>query len=354
MSSKSSLSYFNKFVTNNLATNMPKKLQPLFLFGVKAFVLQPLVSCNSNARRAHPGSRAAAEQQMYRLLHHKRLFIQLWRTLAKELPLAPQDVVNVDYSNLGPLAILGFAKQTRRGRAMPVLMRALASNTQGYKKSHPNYGKLKTYYQTWKKTVKADQFSFVLKSLRLLKYLYGVQPRLVFDRGFVNQSIVQFLSDHSWIFYMRMRDDFSVEISGRRQYIGELAEGQYSIIWANRTLRLIVTKPRSRYAQPWYIMTNDLETQPAKIAKLYYHRFEIEESFRDLKTLFRLRWSTLRSWQSLRVVLCFMSIGLICALKQLSQKTILAYQALQPKKQLSVRLEHDKLMLASKKLKLLL
>lgn len=358
MSSKTSLAHFNTFVSSNLGKHIPKKLQPLYRLGIKAFGLQPLTSCNSNARNAHGGSRAAAEQQMYRLLHHQKLFLLLWRAIAQQLPLTATDIINVDYSNLGTLAILGFAKQTRRGRAQPVLMRALASNTQGYKQSHSKYPKLKAYYQQWKKAVEADQFSFVIKSLRLLRYLYHVQPRLVFDRGFVQQSLVQFLVDQDWVFYMRMRDNFKVSLDGERRCTSGLPEGEYSIGWADRTLRLVVTKPRSRYTQPWYIITNDQDISPAKLAKLYYHRFEIEESFRDLKSLFRLRWTRLRTWQSLRVILGFMSIGLICALTQLKHKTIQAYQASQPKKRLSIVriwheiLERDKLKLATSRLEL--
>lgn len=360
MSSKSSLSHLRSFVSNDLGSHIPKKLQPLFLLGVKAFALQPLTTCNGNARSAHEGSRAAAEQQMYRLLHHSKIFLLLWRAVAQEHPLRTSDVVNVDYSNLGSLAILGFAKQTRRGRAIPVLMRALASNTQGHKKTHPKYLQLKTYYQTWKKTMETDQFGFVIKSLRLLRYLYHVQPSLVFDRGFVNQGIIQFLTDQEWLFYMRMRDDFRVTIKGRLQHIGGLPQGEYVVVWAERTLRLIVTKPRSRYSQPWYIITNDWDTAPLKVAKLYYHRFEIEESFRDIKSLFRLRWMRLRSWQSLRVILSFMSLGIMCALQYISAKTAKSYQTLQSKKQLSVvriwqeELERDKLKLVTRKLTLLL
>lgn len=190
--------------------------------------MQPVTSCNGNARISHSGNRVAAEQQMYRLLHHKKLFLLVWRAVSKQLPLKDSDVVNVDYSNLGPLAILGFAKQTRRGRAIPVLMRSLASNTQGFQKTKPKYQKLKDYYAQWKKTVQADQFTFVIKSLLLLRYLYASQPRLVFDRGFANKTIVRFLMNCNWIFYIRMRDDYWVEHEGKRMRIRDLAQGDLS------------------------------------------------------------------------------------------------------------------------------
>lgn len=315
MSSKNSITQLSVFVTKKIPMGIPKKLHSLYEFGIRSFTIQPLVSCNANARMAHLGSRAAAEQQMFRLLRHHKLFLLVWQSLAKQSPLKSTDRINVDYSNLGPLAILGFAKQTRHGRAQPVLMRSLASNTQGHQKSHPSYTKIKQYYALWKKTLQADQFTFVVKSLRLLRYLYGCQPSLVFDRGFANKTLIQFLCDNDWLFYIRMRDDFFVSIDGIRYRVSELSVGNHTIVWGERTMRLVVSKPRKRYQQPWYIITNDVNTNIDKITRYYYHRFEIEESFRDLKSIYHLKHSRVRTWQSLRVVLCFMSIALIVALR---------------------------------------
>jgi hypothetical protein len=357
MPSKNSVTLLNKFTNRDIGHHIPKKLYSLYQFGVRAFTIQPVTSCNGNARISHLGSRAAAEQQMYRLLRHKKLFLLVWRAVSKQLPLKDSDVVNVDYSNLGPLAILGFAKQTRRGRAIPVLMRSLASNTQGQKKTHPKYQKLKDYYSSWKKTVEADQFSFVTKSLTLLRYLYATQPRLVFDRGFANKTIVQFLISSNWVFYTRIRDNYWVECSGLHTRVRDLAQGDYTVVWGGITLRLIITKPRKRYVQPWYILTNDTVTSMSKITKLYYHRFEIEESFRDLKSLFLLKWSRIRTWQSLRVLLCFMSLAVIVAMALFKpNQQAEAEQTIHPKKSLSIvrmwqeQLNKERLRLTTSKL----
>jgi len=333
MPSQNSVTQCSKFVTRDIGKHIPKKLRHLFLFGVRAFMLQPITSCNSNARVSHQGSRNAAEQQMYRLLRHGKLFLLVWRAVSKQFPLKETDLVNVDYSNLGPLAILGFAKQTKRGRAIPVLMRSLASTTQGQKKTHPKYHKLKEYYFTWKKTVQADQYTFVIKSLVLLRYLYSAQPKLVFDRGFANKTIIEFLVKNNWKFYIRMREDYKVILNGDICYINGLLQGSYTVTWLNQTIRLVITKQRGRYTQPWYIITNDSTTSADRIEKFYYHRFEIEESFRDLKSLFNLKGSRIRTWQSLRVVLCFMSLALIVAMSLFKSNTM---NNTIPKKSLSV------------------
>lgn len=346
MSSQNIVDQTRRLLITNVGGQLPKKLQGMFGLGVKAFSLQPLVSCNGNARMSHAGSRVAAEQQMYRLLHHPKLFLLVWRGVAKQLHLKSKDLVNVDYSNLGPLAILAFGVQTKQGRALPVLMRALASNTQGQKKSHPKYGKLQDYYKQWKKQVQADQFSFVIKSLRLLKYIHGTQPRLVLDRGFVNRGLVQFLVADGWIFYQRMRRDYYVEYNGESTPVNQFRHGEYRVKWAGQPLRLVVGKTRKRLPEPWYILTNDTATNPARILKFYYHRFEIEESFRDLKSLLRLKGSRTRTWQSLRVILCFMSLALLCALSVPPD----AIKAIHPKKKLSlVRIWQEALQQALRK-----
>jgi Transposase DDE domain len=358
MSSKNSLSQLSVFVTKKIPQSIPKKLHSLYLFGIKCFTVQPMVSCNGNARIAHGGSRHAAEQQMYRLLRHPKLFLLVWRSVAIHMPLCKSDRVNVDYSNLGPLAILGFAKQTKQGRALPILMRSLASNTQGQKKAHPNYQRLKDSYARWKKTVQADQFTFVIKSLKLLKYLYHCQPRLVFDRGFVHQELVRYLCDEKWVFYIRMRDDFYVLIGGTKHKVSDLPVGEHTVTWADRTLRLIVTKPRKRYTTPWCIITNDRDTCTTKVTKYYYYRFEIEESFRDLKSIYHLKYTRVRTWRSLRVILCFMSLALILALHDRRICDARAEGNYHPKKTLSLvrmwqeLIQHAELALFTRKLKL--
>jgi hypothetical protein len=311
MSSPKSVRSLRSFVSN-IEETMPTKLKGLFMFGIKSLALKPLVSCNSNARSSHLGKRAAAEQSMYRLLHSPMASL-LWQAVAKVCPLKDSDVVNVDHSNLDPLAILGFAKQTKRGRAVPVLMQALASTTQGLKKCHPRYQKLKDAYTEWKETVGIDQFSFVIKSLEYLRGLYGVQPKLVFDRGFANKSIIHFLTDCGWVYYLRIREDRWVIHDGEPKLVSEFKMGSYSVGWAGRRMRLVVGTSNRKHPSPWYILTNDKSSSIRKIITYYYHRFEIEESFRDLKSLFRLKYTSLRKWQSLSVVLGFLSLSLICA-----------------------------------------
>jgi hypothetical protein len=58
----------------------------------------------------------------------------------------------------------------------------------------------------------------------------------------------------------------------------------------------------------------------SKIIRIYYHRFEIEETFKDIKHIWELRRARLSKPISLKVILWLVSIGI--ALLYLSAKTI--------------------------------
>jgi IS4 transposase len=45
--------------------------------------------------------------------------------------------------------------------------------------------------------------------------------------------------------------------------------------------------------------------------KIYYHRFEIEETFRDIKHIFEFKRTRLNKPNSLKVLLWFVSLGIV-------------------------------------------
>ena len=63
--------------------------------------------------------------------------------------------------------------------------------------------------------------------------------------------------------------------------------------------------------ESWYILTNDLTSSRNKIIKIYFHRFEIEETFRDIKTTLGLRRTKLNNPNSLAILLWFVSLGIL-------------------------------------------
>ncbi len=122
-----------------LLASLPKKLQGLAAFGLRALVHTSFVSCNANARMSGL-HRPAAEMRMYRLLRHARLASLVLAWVQNNLPLTDHSVLNVDFSNFGGVAVLTAALQTGQGRALPWALEALVSNTQGTHAGKPGYG----------------------------------------------------------------------------------------------------------------------------------------------------------------------------------------------------------------------
>jgi hypothetical protein len=116
----------------------------------------------------------------------------------------------------------------------------------------------------------------------------GFWPRLVFDRGFGNESLVAHLQAEGTTFYIRLKAGRFVELDGERVEVKRLSGADEAIRLYGLTLR-VIRSPRSRRApEPWYILTNDMQSSRDKIVRIYYHRFEIEETFKDTKHLFEL------------------------------------------------------------------
>ncbi len=340
-----------------LLGSLPKKLCGLAAFGMRALVALPFVSCNANARMASR-QRFAGEMRMYRLLRHGRLASLLMSAVQRTLPLDSKSVLNVDFSNFGGVAVLVAALQTGKGRALPWALEALTSNTQGMKRNHAGYCRHKAAYQAWKQETGGDQYDAVLQLVADIDQQAALPPALVFDRGFGNKRLLGTLFARKGNSYIRMRDDFRMEIllSGNRLgvwYVRDLPEGSHQVRWRGLAFRLVVTttstkkQKQSMALAPWAIATNDQTSTPQQIAKLYYHRFEIEETFRDWKSGLGLRRVRFTRWQSLQVLLSFASVAILFAW-QTTKDTVRHRHTTHPKKQLSFfRIWHELLQQAS-------
>lgn len=138
----------------------------------------------------------------------------------------------------------------------------------------------------------------------------GFWPKLVFDRGFGNESIIEHLVAESATFYIRLKAENYVEYDGRRVKIEALSGNDMIVRVAGMTLRVIRSPKGRRSPQPWYILTNDRTSSRRKIVTIYYHRFEIEETFKDIKHLYELQHVQFTRPTSLKVVLWLVFIGI--------------------------------------------
>jgi hypothetical protein len=133
----------------------------------------------------------------------------------------------------------------------------------------------------------------------------------VFDRGFGSRDIIQYLHKEGTIFYIRMKADRLVDIAGVTLHLKDCKRVDELVTIAGLKLRVVRSPKNGRDDEPWYILTNDLSRSRNKVVKVYYHRFEIEETFRDIKTIIGLRRTKLMKPNSLAILLWFVTLGML-------------------------------------------
>ena len=211
-STTSILRITTKIVKEQILPKIPKKWIHQVAFGTNALSLNPLISCNANARMA-VSNRGTAETKMARLLGNKHLPIALARTVASIGLVREHSFVNVDHSDFSGLVALVFAVQTRIGRALPIFLETSYS------------GKLSARDDASKRTKKLraafealtnNETKRTIASLRALKKILGFWPKLIFDRNFGSRDIIRLLTQEEATFYIRLKASRLVEMAGVR------------------------------------------------------------------------------------------------------------------------------------------
>lgn len=297
-------------VQNKLVPLVPKKWNRQFTFGTQAFSLRTFQSANSNARMV-VGNTATAATKCDRLLGNAKLAGHLGVVFDALNLVRPGSYVNVDHSDMHGLTALVGAVQTRNGRAIPCMVETTYAQqipAVGSSKSTPRWQRLRAAMVLARKT---QSFTgHTIDALQDFADRLGFWPKLVFDRGFGNESLVTHLAAEGCIFYIRLKAGRFVEFDGQRTEVKKLKEKDTTIRLYGLTLR-VIRSPKSRRAkEPWYILTNDRTSSRNKIVQIYYHRFEIEETFRDVKHIFELKRTRLNKPNSLKVLLWFVSLGI--------------------------------------------
>ena len=99
-------------------------------------------------------------------------------------------------------------------------------------------------------------------------------------------------------------------------------------------LRIVRSPKDGKNDEPWYILTNDFSSSRAKVIRIYYHRFEIEEDFKDIKHILGLKRTRFNNPNSLKVILWLMALGM-ALLYLVTKQLVRTTQAAHPKKQRS-------------------
>jgi IS4 transposase len=138
----------------------------------------------------------------------------------------------------------------------------------------------------------------------------GFWPKLVFDRGFGNESIITHLAAEGATFYIRLKAGRFVACDGERIEIRQLKEKDTMIELFGLMLRVVRSSKSRRAKEPWHVLTNDFSSSRNKVVKVYYHRFEIEETFKDIKHIWEYKRTRLRKPNSLKILLWFVCHGI--------------------------------------------
>ncbi len=295
-------------IQKQLLPSVPSRWQKQFDFGLQAYGLKAFQSAAGNARMT-------AEKPRTGIRKSERLFQNLG--LADALGSAfdslglvkPSSFVNVDHSDMNGLTALVGAVQTRNGRAIPCFVETTYSDRLP---SHQNAAPRKKALRAARaKERQLQSFTgHTIDALQDFADRLGFWPRLVFDRGFGNESIVEHLSSAGATFYIRLKSGRYIELDGNRLQIQHLKDKDAIIQLYGLTLRVIRSPRDGKNDEPWYILTNDTNMSRNKVVQIYYHRFEIEETFKDMKHIFELKRTRLNKPLSLKFLLWFVSLGI--------------------------------------------
>ena len=332
MSSTAIVRDCHALIQNKLLTAAPKRWVPQLRFGFQAYSLTSYQRATGNARRVITNPNTAARKSE-RLLANTKLAAHLGTVFDQLNLVKPGSYVNVDHSDMHGLTALVAAVQTRNGRAIPCMVETTyALHIPAHADASARWQRLRRDMHIARRT---QSFTgHTIDALQTMADRLGFWPHLVFDRGFGNESIVEHLAAEGATFYIRMKAGRFVELDGCRLPIQELKETDATIRMYGLTLR-VVRSPQSRRAlEPWYILTNDMSSSRSKVVRIYYHRFEIEESFKDVKHIFEFRRVHLNKPNSLKVLLWLIFLGM-AILYVVTRPTKRQIQQAHPKKQTS-------------------
>jgi len=280
------------FLQQKLLPQVGKRHTKLFTFGFEALTIKPFVSLNGNARIT-VANRKTAETKIYRVMHTPP-FVSLFPHLVTHLRLVkPTDTINVDFSTFCGYQVLTFAKQTSLGRALPV------------------------YFSVIEYPIESEgsQTIFIKETINSFVKLLGFRVHLVFDRGFESPYLVPFLREQQIPFTMRFKKDKHVLYGKKEIPLRNLPWFENDTIvevYECVTLRVVRSEKMSErkdslgIVEPWYIITNDYQSSTDQIIARYYFRFEIEETFKDIKYVFTLkRFYRIKTQQTFTILLWF-------------------------------------------------
>ena len=318
-------------VQTKLIPVVPVRWREQFSFGMQAFSLRPFQSAGSNARQV-VAKAATASTKCDRLLANAQLTAHFGEVFDQLGIVHRGSYVNIDHSDQDGLTSLVGAVQTRHGRAVPCLVETTYAHHIPNDSDKPRWQKLRAAMLAARRVQ-----SFTGHTIDALQNFHdrlGFWPKLVFDRGFANESLLTHLHAEGATFYVRLKAGRYVEYDGQRTTVRELPQKDGVVTLFGLTLRVIRTPKSRRHPESWYILTNDMSGSRTKIARVYYHRFEIEETFKDMKQLFEHHHGQFMRPNSLQTIWWLVVLG-IALLYTVTRPNKAVAHAAHPKKRIS-------------------
>jgi hypothetical protein len=306
MSSRINISAYAQIIQKQFIPVLPGYWSHLFRFGVQALTLKPFVSLASNARQtiSNPDT---ASTTMDRLVSNNGLAQALAKAVAELGVVTPKSILACDHSTFNGLMAFVGAVQTRKGRAIPCVIETLYAQQLPAGDTAP---KCKQQLRLARKEAGIRMYDQALVALEELAEALGFWPSLVFDRGFGGISFIRRLVAHKAIFYIRLKASRLVELGGEEIKTSALPANDMKITLGGMDLRVIRSNEPDD-GEPWFILTSDMVKGRKNIIEIYYHRFEIEETFKDLKHILGLKLTRLTKPLSLKILLWFASLRFI-------------------------------------------
>jgi hypothetical protein len=311
MSSHTTIQDIKQILDKRILPSVSHYHQEQVRFGILAYGLRPFQSLASGGRVAS-GNIYTARRKVERLFSNKTLSYSCGAIYDLLGLVKPSSLVNIDHSDMNLLTALVGAIQTKAGRAVPCLVETTYSHHIPADSAQGSNARTKLLRKA--RTKERQELSFTNHTIHALQSLHdrlGFWPKgLVFDRGFGNEPIISFLDKARATFYIRLKAGRYLESEGQVVKVRDITSNDQLVKLYDLNLRL-VRSPKSRRAkEPWYILTNDKASARDKIVRIYYHRFEIEETFRDIKHILELRRTRINKPLSLKLLLWFVAMGI--------------------------------------------
>lgn len=265
-----------------------------------------------------------ASSKVFRLVSNQKMLVNFSRILSLNNLVSKTSLVNIDFSTFCGFETLAFGVQTGLGRAIPVWANCL----------------------TYPIKEAESQNLFVIEEFKRFGRCLDFYPRFVFDRGFWIPDMIKFFLSEDITFYLRIKQGKLLEETRGQiksaKILGKKAKDTRVSLYGH-IVRLIVSPPPPKKAgkilqERWYVLTDDLASSREQILDIYRHRFEIEETFKDLKHVAKLKKLFIKKILSFRILLNFICIGFWLAFwcAKLTQLTAHTFHHLtHPKKQRS-------------------